>query len=255
MCSWGWANIMIRKTLSPTGNLLAYEALEGTSPQVMFLTGFKSDMNGTKAMYLRDHCAARGIGFLRFDYSGHGESSGQFDACTISTWLADSLHMLDHHTRGRVVLVGSSMGGWLALLLARARPERVAALIGIAAAPDFTEELIWKAASAEQKQQLAQQGFFEVPNCYGGVPYKITHALIEDGRKHLLLHAPLDITCPIHLLHGTNDEDVPLWVAQKIASLAPHATLTTIKDGNHRLSEAGDLALLSTILENSSLSA
>ena len=156
---------------------IAYSKQEGASPTVMFLSGFRSDMAGAKATALALHCAARGQAFLRFDYSGHGQSGGDFMQGSIGQWLDDALVMFDQLTEGKVLLVGSSMGGWLALLIALARPERIHALIGIATAPDFTERLIWETLDDAQKKELRENGVFYAPSCYGEEPYPITLTL------------------------------------------------------------------------------
>lgn len=235
---------------SPNGYSIAYEALEGDAPGVLFLTGFKSDMSGQKAEALYVHCKATGRAFIRFDYGGHGASGGVFEEGTIGSWLADSLQVFDMLTQGKMILVGSSMGGWIALLLSLLRLQRIAGIIGIAAAPDFTERLIWNTASSEQKNQLMCDGFFPIPDCYGGTPYPITRRLIEEGRQHLLLDAPINIPCPVYLLHGTKDEDVPLEIAQALVARLPNVKLTVVQDGGHRLSEPEHLRLLTHTLDN-----
>lgn len=223
---------------------LAYRAQAGASPTVMFLTGFKSDMTGSKAEALAADCAARGQAFIRFDYSGHGQSSGEFRDGTIGRWKRDVLHIFDTLTQGEVILVGSSMGAWLALLAALERPERVKALVGVASAPDFTERLIWEKLTPTQKESLLREGVFYAPSCYGEEPYPITLQLIEEARTHLLLDREIPIRCPVRLLHGTADEDVPLEIPQLLAKKLPQAALTIIEGGNHRLSEKADLQLL-----------
>jgi len=213
---------------------------------VVFLGGFKSDMTGGKATALDEFCNARGLGFLRFDYSGHGASSGDFLDGTISRWSADALAVIDKLTAGPLVLVGSSMGGWIMLLVALQRRERIKGLIGIAAAPDFTEELIWRGLSGGDQHRLMTQGRVEQPSEYSAEPYVTTRALIEDGRKHLLLGGAIDLDVPVRLLHGMADPDVPyrysLRLAERLASARVRVTL--IKDGDHRLSRPEDLALL-----------
>ncbi len=224
---------------------LAWAQLPGHTPTVVFLPGFNSDMAGTKATALRDFCAARGQAMLRLDYSGHGESGGAFTDGTIGTWAADARAIIEHATAGPLLLVGSSMGGWIALLLARAMPDRVTALVGIAAAPDFTEQLMWAAMAPAERARLQQHGFLDIPSDYGA-PTRITRALIEDGRHHLLLGAAIPIPCPVRLLQGQRDPDVPWETALKLADrLASHdIQVTLIKDGDHRLSRPADLALL-----------
>ena len=217
--------------------------LEGKAPGVVFMGGLKSDMTGSKALALEAHCRAVGRAFVRFDYRGHGESSGRFSDGTIGQWHRDALAILDGIAKGRQILVGSSMGGWQMLLAARARPERVAGLIGIAAAPDFTEDLIPGDLSDEQKEQLQAQGFAIIPNCYDGEPYKITKELLDEGRNHLLLRGEIPLDCPVRLIHGTNDEDVPWQTSLKIAERLRSQDVETlfVKNGDHRLSESEDL--------------
>lgn len=231
----------------PDGRRLAYHLTPGRLPGVVFLGGFRSDMTGGKALALEAYCAARGQRFLRFDYSGHGQSGGDFMECGIGRWKADALAMLDEVASGPNVLAGSSMGGWIMLLAALAQPQQVRGLVGIAAAPDFTERLIWNEFTPEQKAVLQQRGVVYVPNCYDDqAPYPLTRHLIEEGRSHLLLHAPIALDMPVRLLHGTEDKDVPWQVSHQLAdALTSHdVALTLIKNGGHRLSEPGPLAML-----------
>jgi len=224
---------------------LAWKKLDGADPTVLFLPGFRSDMNGDKATALAEFCASRGQAMLRFDYSGHGASSGRFEDGTIGIWARDALTVLDRLTEGKVILVGSSMGGWLALLTALQRPERVAAIVGVAAAPDFTENLMWDSMTFEERARLMREGILRVPSQYGE-PTPITRALIEEGRTHLLLNGPILLDCPIRLLQGQADPDVPWEMALRIADrvVAQDVHITLIKDGDHRLSRPGDLELL-----------
>ncbi|GAB2177381.1 alpha/beta hydrolase [Dongia sp. agr-C8] len=225
---------------------------DGTkSPGIVFLSGFKSDMAGTKASALDDFCHARGLAFLRFDYSGHGESSGDFLDGTISRWFADALAAFDRLTEGPQILVGSSMGGWIMLLLALARPERIKGLIGLAPAPDFTEHLIWWNLPEEERARLLKDGKLEQPSDYSPEPYVITRALIEDGRKHLLLNRTVAIDVPVRLLHGLKDRDVPHAVSLRLQSRlqSPDVVLQLIKDGDHRLSRPQDLRRLYAVVD------
>jgi len=224
---------------------LAWARQAGSSPTVVFLPGFRSDMTGDKATALAAFCAERGCAMLRFDYSGHGASGGRFEDGTIGQWSEDALVLIDRLTEGPLVLVGSSMGGWIALLVAIARSDRVAALIGIAAAPDFTERLMWQAMTGEQRLRLMRDGVFLRPSEYGD-PYPITRRLIEEARGRLLLHAPIALDCPVRLLHGQADADVPWRTSLTIASrLTGHdVQVVLVKDGDHRLSRPQDLALL-----------
>jgi pimeloyl-ACP methyl ester carboxylesterase len=222
-----------------------------TRPTVVFLGGFNSDMTGSKATALDSFCHARGYGFLRFDYSGHGASGGDFLEGSISHWLEDALAVIDRLTEGPLILVGSSMGGWIMLLAALARPERVKGLIGVAAAPDFTEELIWHGLSAGERQRLLDEGKLEQPSEYSADPYVITRTLIEDGRRHLLLGHPIAITVPVRLLHGVADRDVPHRISLRLAErlMADDVVVTLIKDGDHRLSRPQDLARLTQAVD------
>lgn len=240
--------------MEETGRLdgrLAYARLPGLGPGVVFLPGFRSDMQGSKALALRDHCAAQGRALLRFDYSGHGESAGRFEDGTIGAWAADAVDAFDALTSGPQVLVGSSMGGWIALLLARARPERVAGLIGIAPAPDFTQALMWPAFSEAQRQTIMQAGVLHLPSEYGE-PTPVTRALIEDGKRHAMLDAPIPLTCPVRILQGMQDPDVPWRHALRLveALQGNDVRLHLVKDGDHRLSRPEDLRLLEETLES-----
>lgn len=227
------------------GTHLAWAKTEGRRPTIVFLTGFRSDMTGDKATSLAGSCESRGQAMLRFDYSGHGQSEGRFIDGTIGTWTADALTAIDKLTQGPVILVGSSMGGWIALNVALQIPERVTGLVGIAAAPDFTERLMWSAMAPQERQRLMTEGLLEAPSEHGG-HYSITRALIEDGRNHLLLDKPIELTCPVRLLHGQRDQDVPWETALHIAACltGDDVQVTLIKDGDHRLSRPQDLRLL-----------
>ena len=231
------------------GVRLAYRRQAGSGPMVVFLGGFAADMAGTKASFLAQWCAARGRGFLRFDYSGHGASEGRFDEGTIGRWAEDARAVIGGLTEGPVVLVGSSMGGWIALLAALARPAPVAGLVGIAAAPDFTEALLWPALSFEQRATLMSRGAIAMPSDYGP-PIPITRALIEEGRAHLLLDRPIGLSCPVRLLQGQRDAEVPWEMALRLAEAltAEDVRVTLVKDGDHRLSRPADLALLGRVL-------
>src|SRR5262245_34542159 len=191
------------------------EKMQG-APGVVFMGGFASDMTGTKAMTLDRFCGQRGQAFLRFDYRGHGASGGEFRDATIGGWLQDSLAVFDKLTAGPQILVGSSMGGWLMLLLAARRSERIAGLVGVAAAPDFTED-IWQGFSAAQQGELMARGEVARPSAYSDNPYAITRALIEDGRRYLLLNGSIELSCPLRLLHGMADPDVSPAKSLRIA--------------------------------------
>ncbi len=224
---------------------LAWARLEGQGPCVVFLPGFNSDMAGSKATALRDWCGAHGRAMLRLDYSGHGASGGAFTDGSIGRWLADALFLIDRLVEGKMLLVGSSMGGWIGLLIALRRKAQAVALVGIAAAPDFTELLMWQGMTADERAALMATGRREVPSQYGD-PYVITRGLIEDGRTHQLLGGRIALDCPIRLLQGQLDEDVPWRHALMIAELVDSVDVqvTLIKDGDHRLSREADIALL-----------
>jgi pimeloyl-ACP methyl ester carboxylesterase len=227
-----------------SGGQLAYHRVPGGRPGVLFCGGFTSDMTGTKAIALERFCAGEGRAFTRFDYRGHGASSGRFGDGTVGAWAEDALAIVDRAAEGPLIVVGSSMGGWIALLAALARPERVRGLIGIAAAPDLTEDLLLAEATPEQRRALAEQGFWMQPSAHGDEPYPVTRALIEDGRRHLLLRAPVPVRCPVHLLHGMADADVPWRTSLRLIERleTEDVTLELIKAGDHRLSTEGDIA-------------
>lgn len=235
----------------PGNRVLAYHRQAGAGPGVVFLGGFRSDMTGTKARYLADWCAARGRAFLRFDYTGHGASSGDFLDGTIGDWARDAHDILVTLTEGPQILVGSSMGGWISLLLAKRVPERIHAFVGIAAAPDFTEDSMWEGFSAAQREALVSTGRVALPSDYSGDPYIITRRLIEDGRAHLVLREPLPLGFPVRLLHGTADADVPASVALRLLAHAeaPDLRLTLVAGADHRFSEPQNLELISETVE------
>lgn len=222
----------------PDGRQLAFHQRAGDGPGLVFLGGFNSDMTGTKAVFLDDWAARTGRAFLRFDYSGHGASSGAFEEGAIGDWADDAAAVITARTTGPQILVGSSMGGWIALLLARRMPERVAGLIGIAAAPDFTEDGVWAGLSEAERAELMATGRFAVPSPSDPEPTVFTRRLIEDGRHHLVLRTPLRLGMPVRLLHGTDDDQVRQSVPLALLAHAdaPDLTLTLIKGGDHRLS-------------------
>jgi pimeloyl-ACP methyl ester carboxylesterase len=234
-----------------TGATIAYRRTPGKNPGIVFIHGLRSDMNGNKALAIEAHCRETGRAFLCFDLSGHGSSSGTFEQGTIGAWAADVVAVIDALTEGPQILVGSSLGGWLMLLAALARPDRVAGLMGLAAAPDFTEDLIYAAFSDAQTAELAEQGRVLIDDCYGDRPYAISRALIEEGRRHLLLRGPIDISVPTLLIQGQRDEDVPWQTALTLAErlVSEQVRVVLHKSGNHRLSEPEDLRLILTNLE------
>lgn len=235
----------------PDGATIAYHGMGGRAPGIVFLGGFRSDMTGTKALFLEDYCRQRGRAYLRFDYFGHGQSSGDFVLGTIGRWREDAIAVIDSLTEGPQILVGSSMGGWIMLLAALARPRRTAALIGIAAAPDFTEELLPARLSPEQRRELAESSRVVLPSDYDPAGYVYTGALIEEGRTHLLLGGPIPLEMPVRLLHGLADESVPWQLSLRLAErlAGRDVSVTLVKDGDHRLSSDADLARLARTLD------
>jgi pimeloyl-ACP methyl ester carboxylesterase len=232
---------------------LAIRAREGAAPGLFWLSGYKSDMKGTKAAALAQWAEQVGRACVRFDYSGHGESGGAFTEGTIGRWLADSLAVFDACCRGPQILVGSSMGGWLALLLVLAlrargqnRPGTVAGMVLIAPAVDFTEELMWKRFSPAIRQELEENGVWARPSAYAPEPYLITRQLIEEGRNHLILGNMIETGCPVRILQGVEDPDVPWRHAVELVSrlASDDVVLTLVKDGDHRLSRPEDIERL-----------
>jgi pimeloyl-ACP methyl ester carboxylesterase len=230
---------------------IAVRARAGQAPGLFWLGGFNSDMAGTKALALDAWAAEHGRACVRFDYSGHGESGGSFADGTIGRWLAESVTVFQQFCRGPQVVIGSSMGGWIALLLARAIAKHgvgdapLAGLVLIAPAPDFTEELMWKGFSPDIREEIETKGVWLRPSPYGdGAPYPITRALIEEGRNHLLLGNSIDVGCPVRILQGAQDPDVPWKHALALAHRLPadDVVLTMIQDGDHRLSRPQDIA-------------
>lgn len=225
---------------------LAYRIVHGTQPTVVWLGGFHSDMTGTKAQVLAEQAQVAGGGYLRFDYFGHGESDGDFADGTISRWREDALAVIDELTEGPLVLVGSSMGGWLACLAAIARPDRVKALVLIAPAPDFTEKLMEPELSVEAKAAIARDGRWIRPSEYDDGGYPITRELLEDGARWSILPGPVPIDMPVRVLQGGADPDVPWTHALELANglTSDDVVFTLIKDGDHRLSRQQDLERL-----------
>jgi pimeloyl-ACP methyl ester carboxylesterase len=228
------------------GATIGYRRRDGKSPGVVFLCGFNSDMSGTKAEVLAAFCRARGNAFLRFDYFAHGVSSGDLADLTVGRMLGDTLAAIDKLTEGKLVLVGSSIGGWLMLLAALARPERVKGLVGIAAAPDATEDLMWQRMNFELREDVITKGSVRVPSKYSETGYLITRKLVEEAREHLVMRAPLDIDRPVRLLHGMEDPDVPFETSLTLADrlTGGDVQVTLVKDGDHRLSRTQDIELL-----------
>jgi pimeloyl-ACP methyl ester carboxylesterase len=233
------------------GERLAYLRRDGGAPGLVWLGGFKSDMNGNKARYLDDWAKIKGRAIVRFDYFGHGRSSGAFRDGTISRWRDDALAVIDTLTAGPQILVGSSMGAWLALLCARLRPERTAALFLIAPATDFTEALLWERLPDEVRQELEKNGEWLRPSAYGDEPYPIMRTLIEDGRRHLILDGrKRSAEVPVRIVQGMRDPDVPWMHAARLAeTLEGDVRLLLLREGDHRLSTPNDLALIERELD------
>jgi pimeloyl-ACP methyl ester carboxylesterase len=236
---------VVESLTGPRGDSLAFLRSAGSGPALVWLCGFGSDMAGTKAEALHRWADGAGRAFLRFDYSGCGRSAGAFEEGTVGRWRDDALAMIDSASEGPLVLIGSSMGGWIALLAALARPDRVKALVLIAPAPDFTERLMWPELDEAARAAILQQGRWLRPSDYGE-PQPITRALIEDGRTHLLLGGPIAFDGPVRILHGQADPDVPWGLSLELAErlTSEDVRVTFVKSGDHRLSTPQDLALL-----------
>ncbi|WP_166416559.1 alpha/beta hydrolase [Cochlodiniinecator piscidefendens] len=237
--------------LSPQGRKIAYNKTEGHGPGVVFLGGFKSDMGGTKAVFLEAWAKRQGRAFLRFDYSGHGESSEEFTDGCIGDWAEDAYAAISELSEGPQILVGSSMGGWISLLMCKQMPHRISGLVGIAAAPDFTEDSMWAGFDAAQRDELAVTGQVALPSDYGE-PYIITQKLIENGRSQLVLRDELNLPFPARFLQGTADEDVDMSVALRLLDHAAgdDIQLTLVKGADHRFSDETCLPLITETVED-----
>jgi pimeloyl-ACP methyl ester carboxylesterase len=234
----------------PDGARLAWRRVAGAGPTVVWLGGFRSDMTGTKAQVLADWAQAQGRAYVRFDYFGHGESSGDFAHGTITRWREDALAVLDELTEGPLILVGSSMGGWLSCLVASVRAERIKALVLIAPAPDFTEKLMKPEMTSDNLLELAETGVWMRPSEYGA-PYPISRDLLEDGARWSILPGPVPIEAPVRILQGGEDPDVPWTHALELAHAinSDDLVFSLIKDGDHRLSRPQDLVRLVAAVE------
>ena len=239
---------------------IQYLTRAGNAPGVFWMSGFKSEMRSTKASFLDEWAACRGQAYTRFDYSGHGLSAGRFEDGTLSRWLEEAVAVFDHVTEGPQVVVGSSMGGYLALLMAchflartsTGRPGRISGMVLIAPAWNMTEDLMWKNAPEEARRAILEDGVWMRPSRYEDGPYPITRALIEDGRTHLMASTPWNPGCPVEILQGAKDPDVPYEHVRRLADLLIDVpvTLNVVPEGEHRLSEPEDLALLATRIEH-----
>jgi pimeloyl-ACP methyl ester carboxylesterase len=233
------------------GATIAYQRLAGRGPGVVFLGGFRSEMTGTKASFLDEYCRRREHAYVRFDYFGHGASSGDVGVGTIGRWSEDAIAVLDALTEGRQILIGSSMGGWIMLLAALARIDRIYALVGIAAAPDFTEDLVWPRLDAAQRKELWETGAVTLPSQYDPIGYTHRLSLFEDGRRHLVTRAEIPLACPVRLLHGMVDDAVPWQTSLRLAERlrSRDVVVTLVKEGDHRLSSDADLTRLAATLD------
>jgi pimeloyl-ACP methyl ester carboxylesterase len=235
----------------PDGATIAYHRLAGAAPGIVFLEGSRSNMNGAKALFLEEYCRRRGRAYVRFDYFGHGESSGDFVDGTVGRWAEDAITVIDQLTEGPQILVGSSMGGWIMLLAALAKKERIHALVGVAAAPDATEDLLWPRLSPAQRNELLTTGRVTFPSDYDPAGYTYRLSMIEDGRRHLVMRAPIALACPVRLLHGLRDASVPWQTSLRLADrlAGRDVTVTLVKEGDHRLSTQSDLDRLAATLD------
>jgi pimeloyl-ACP methyl ester carboxylesterase len=233
------------------GATIAYRRVSGAQPGIVFLAGLRSDMTGTKAGYLDGYCRRRGRAYVRFDYFGHGASSGDFADGTVGRWADDATTVIDELTEGPQILVGSSLGGWIMLLAALARPHRIHALVGIAPAPDATEDLLLPRLDAAQRAELVATGTITLPSEYDPAGYTYRLRLIEDGRQHLVMRVPIALDCPVRLLHGLRDPSVPWQTSLRLAEqlTGRDVTVTLVKGGDHRLSTEPDLARLGATLD------
>ncbi len=231
---------------------IAYAYTPGKPPTVVFFGGFASDMSGTKAQFLEARAKARGRAFLRFDYQGHGDSGGSFSDGSIGLWSEDAGTLIEHVTSGPLLLVGSSMGAWIMLIVALQLKSRVTALLGIASAPDFSQDLILPALSSDQQEIIERDGVLQLPSRYSDEPQIVTRRFLEEGRRHLMLRSTIALQCPVRLIHGLEDPDVPWQTSLKLAQalLSPDVQVTLIKGGDHRLSTLRDLAIIDKALDS-----
>ena len=242
---------LMKFLITKTGRRLAYVQTAGRAPGVVFLGGLMSDMSGTKALYLEAWCKEQGLAFLRFDYSGHGASSEAFTDGCVGDWAGDAQAVIEELTDGKQILVGSSMGGWISILIAQRLPDRLAGLVTIAAAPDFTEDGFWAGFNKDTRMYLLKEGVVNIPSDYGD-PYPITKRLIEDGRSHLVLRNPLSLQFPVRLLQGDEDMDVSVELANILFSHieGPDVQLRLLKGADHRFSAPNALALMEAAISD-----
>lgn len=243
---------------TPHGRRIAWTGAEiSNRPTLIFFPGHGSDMDGTKAIAVAEWAEENNFGMIRFDYSGHGQSSGVFLDGTIGAWKDDCLAVIDQLTEAPLIFIGSSLGGWLMMLAARERKDRVIGLIGIAAAPDFTEDLIWNELTQAQQQSMAKEGQIALPNPYAPDDVIYPYHLITEGRNHLILNSTLALNCPVRLLHGMQDEEVPPRVAEQLANAIESDDMEVIFEENagHRFSEPDQIELLLSCLDAVTLKA
>lgn len=235
------------------GTAIAYHKSEGSKekPGIIFCGGFMSDMEGAKATALEKFCKEKNYSFVRFDYMGHGKSSGEFTDGTISIWKENALEVFDNLTDGPQIIVGSSLGGWISILVALEREDRIFGVVGVAPAPDFTENLIWKKLSQEDKDKLEKDGVIYQDSDYGD-PYPITIKLIEDGRNHLLLEDKIIMDCPVRFLHGMKDKDVPFNISVQLSELitSDNLCVNLVPNGEHSMSSNDNIELLCGTIED-----
>ena len=236
--------------ISEENRKIAYHYHKGNDVSVVFCGGYMSDMEGTKAIYLENTCVKLGLSYLRFDYSGHGSSSEDFIDGTIGKWTEDALAVIDQVTKGPLLIIGSSMGGWIGLLICLARKDRLKAFIGIAPAPDFTRELMWDQYSQNIKDILKKDGVYLEPSEYSDEPYKVSYNFITEGEDHILLNGPIEINCPVRLFHGLKDTSVPSEFSARIAAkvVSEDVIISYNKSGDHRLSTVENLSRLKLAL-------
>lgn len=233
------------------GATIAYHRLSGEAPGIMFMGGLRSDMTGTKALFLEEYCRRRGRAFVRFDYFGHGASSGDVALGTIGRWAEDAIAVFDELTEGPQILIGSSMGGWIMLLAALARTERIHALVGVAAAPDFTEDLFWERLDSAQQKEFREQRIITLPSDYDPAGYTYRMSFFEEARQYLVMREEIALDCPVRLLHSMRDQSVPWQTSLRLADQFRSAdvVVTLVKDGDHRLSTGPDLDRLAATLD------
>ena len=236
----------LHKIFHKSGEYISYSMIKGSSPNIIFLHGLMSDMNGTKALAIENFAKKNKQGYIRFDCRGHGQSSGTFPNYGIDDWAADAELILNELTTGPQIIIGSSMGGWSMILTALKQINRIGGLIGIAAAPDFTHDNTWRKLKQKHKFELSSKGYIELPSDYQDSPYIISKTLLDSGEKNLLLNKPINLDCPIRLLHGLDDKDVSIEKSLKLIKCikSQDATLTIVKDSDHQFSSNQNIEII-----------